>query len=65
VVFKVTVEEKVAKFLDEKEFRTNGRGHRVESSFVSLSELASGELPPEGYILEPWSRVFLEKKWLP
>jgi hypothetical protein len=51
--------------LDEKEFRTNGRGHRVESSFVAPSELAAGKPPPEGYTLEPWSRVFLEKKLLP
>jgi hypothetical protein len=65
VVFKVSVEEKIANFLDEKEFRTNGRGHLVESRFVSLRELASGKPPPEGYTLEPWSRAFLEKKWLP
>ena len=58
-------EERIANFLDEKEFRTNGRGHRVESSFVNPSELAAGKEPPEGYTLEPWSRAFLEKKWLP
>ncbi|RYZ09248.1 MAG: hypothetical protein EOO73_05675 [Myxococcales bacterium] len=65
VVFKLPIDEKVASFLDEREFRTNGRGYRVESSFVGVGELTAGSAPPPGYILEEWSREFLAKKWLP
>jgi hypothetical protein len=65
VVFKLLIEKKVASFLDEREFRTNGRGHLVESSFVSLAELKAGKAPPGGYNLEAWSRELLAKKWLP
>jgi hypothetical protein len=56
---------KVASCLDEREFRTNGRGHLVESSFVSLAELKAGKAPPGGYNLEAWSGELLAKKWLP
>jgi hypothetical protein len=65
VVFKLCIEKKGASFLDEREFRTNGRGHLVESSFVNVDELGPGKAPPEGYTLEAWSREFLMKKWLP
>lgn len=65
IVFKVPIEEKVATFLDEREFRTNGRGYLVQSSFVDPATLTSGTAPPKGYTLEAWSRAFLEKNWLP
>jgi hypothetical protein len=65
VVFKVPLEEKVANFLDEKEFRTNGRGHLVKSSFVEPPQLAAGTGTPQGYTLEAWSRAFLTNNWLP
>jgi predicted ATPase len=64
VVFKISVEEKLASFLDEKEFRTNGRGHLVHSSFVDAGELAAGTALPQGCKLEAWSGEFLAKKWL-
>ncbi|HEX2876156.1 MAG TPA: hypothetical protein VHP33_33120 [Polyangiaceae bacterium] len=65
VFFKVPVEERVAKFLDEKEFRTNGRGYRRESSFVAPRELSPGNLLSKGYTVEQWSLEVLKAKWLP
>jgi predicted ATPase len=65
IVFKVPLEEKVASFLDEREFRTNGRGYLVESSFVPVETLRAGTTPAQGYTLESWSGAFLTKKWLP
>ncbi len=65
VFFKVPIEERVAKFLDEKEFRTNGRGYRRESSFVAPHELSPGNLLSKGYTVEQWSLEVLKAKWLP
>lgn len=65
VFFKVPVEERVAKFLDEKEFRTNGRGYRRESSFVRPAELTPGNRQAKGYTVEQWSLEILKQKWLP
>jgi predicted NUDIX family phosphoesterase len=65
VVFKVPIEENVATFLDEREFRTNGRGYLVKSSFMDAASLTAGTSPPKGYTLEVWSRAFLNKNWLP
>ncbi|HKY35867.1 MAG TPA: hypothetical protein VJN18_08010 [Polyangiaceae bacterium] len=65
VFFKVPVEERVATFLDEKEFRTNGRGYRRESSFVAPRELSPGNLQSKGYTVEQWSLEVLKAKWLP
>lgn len=65
VVFKVPVEERVAKFLDEKGFRTNGRGYRRESSFVRRAELSADTMRAKGYTLEEWSLAVLKEKWLP
>jgi hypothetical protein len=65
VLFKVPVEDRVAKFLDDKEFRTNGKGHRRESSFVRVRELSAGKPEGTGYRLDQWSIGALKKKWLP
>lgn len=65
MIFKVPVEEKIKNFLDEKEFRTNGRGHKVESSFTRLGEIEPDTSESKGYTLEPWSVALLEAKWLP
>lgn len=61
VVFKVPVESRsVADSLVEKEFKTNGRRHRLLSRFATLEEL-SGLAPTE---LEAWSRAILEAGWM-
>lgn len=65
VMFKVPVEDRIAKFLDEKEFRTNGRGYNRRSSFMTESELAAGGAGEKGYTLEQWSEELLKAKWLP
>lgn len=65
VFFKVPVGERVAKFSDDKEFRTNGRGYRRESSFVRRAELRPDTLRAKGYTLEEWSHAVLNEKWLP
>jgi predicted ATPase len=65
IFFKVPIEQRVATFLDEKEFRTNGRGHRRESSFVAPHELSPGNLQAKGYTVEQWSLEVLKAKWLP
>lgn len=65
VFFKVPVEQRIATFLDEKEFRTNGRGYKRESSFVAPDELSPGNLRSKGYTVEQWSLEVLKAKWLP
>jgi hypothetical protein len=65
VFFKVPVEQRIATFLDEKEFRTNGRGYKRESSFVAPDELTPGNLRSKGYTVEQWSLEVLKAKWLP
>lgn len=65
VMFKVPLEQRIAKFLDEKEFRTNGRGYNRRSSFMAEAELAAGGAGAKGYTLEQWSEEILKAKWLP
>jgi thymidylate kinase len=65
VMFKVSLEEHVANFLEEKEFKTNGRGHTLKSSFVRRSALSPDKIAAGRYALEDWSRELLKKKWVP
>jgi hypothetical protein len=64
VVFKVQLEEKVANFLDKKEFRTNGCGHLVKISSVDVAQVAAGTVTPQGCTLEACSHAFLTNNWL-
>jgi hypothetical protein len=65
IMFKVPLEASVANFLDEREFRTNGRGHTLKSSFVARSELTPDKVRAARYALEDWSLELLTKKWVP
>ena len=65
IMFKVPLEARVADFLDEKEFRTNGRGHTLKSSFVSRNELTPDKVRAARYALEDWSLELLAKNWVP
>jgi hypothetical protein len=64
IMFQVPVSAKVANFLDERQFKTNGRGYRVENSFVRPAQLGHDEGERRGYTLEEWSRLIHEAKWL-
>jgi len=64
VVFRVPVADKLAEWLDEKSFKTNGRGYRLESSFAAPSELSADRAREKGYTVEEWSRRILDAGWL-
>lgn len=64
VVFRVNVSVKLAEWLDEKNFKTNGRGYRLESSFVPPEELHAARGEEKGYTVEGWSRIILDNRWL-
>lgn len=56
--FTVPIEdETVAQSLEDKAFKTAGRGHPLTSRFMQLPELDELEL-------EPWSRKLLDTTWL-
>jgi hypothetical protein len=58
LVFRVRIDdEAVARSLEEKEFKTSGRGHPATSSFVTLAALAEVQL-------EPWSGKVFAENWL-
>lgn len=58
LVFRVQIDdEAVARSLEEKEFKTSGRGHPATSSFVTLEALAKVQL-------EPWSGKVFAENWL-
>ena len=64
VIFDVPVGKDVAEFLDERQFKTNGRGYLVKNSFVEPTRLNSDEHTKRDYTLEEWSRMILNAKWL-
>lgn len=58
LVFRVRIDdETVAQSLEEKEFKTNGRGHPMTSSFATLDALDEVQL-------EPWSDKVRSENWL-
>lgn len=58
LVFRARInDEAVARSLEEKEFKTSGRGHPATSSFVTLAALAEVQL-------EPWSGKVFAENWL-
>lgn len=58
LVFRVRIDDDaVAQSLEEKEFKTSGRGHPVTSSFVTLERLDEVQL-------EPWSDKVRIENWL-
>jgi hypothetical protein len=58
LVFRARIDdEAVARSLEEKEFKTSGRGHPATSSFVTLEALAKVRL-------EPWSGKVFAEHWL-
>lgn len=60
VFFAVRInDENVAQSLEDKEFKTHGRGHPITSQFSSLGELSSG-----GLELESWSDLVVYSGWL-
>jgi predicted NUDIX family phosphoesterase len=60
VVFAVRIDdENVAQSLEDKEFRTRGRGHPATSKFSTIEALKDPQLD-----LEPWSRQIVESGWL-
>jgi hypothetical protein len=64
IVFTVQVPDNIAEFLDEKQFKTNGRGHWMKSFFVRPADLGTGDRGENDYTLEEWSRLWLEAAWL-
>lgn len=64
LVFVAAVSDNIAEWLDEKNFKTNGRGYELESSFVRANEVSGDSQPLKGYTLEEWSTLILEKGWL-
>ncbi len=64
VIFEVPVSKNVADFLDERQFKTNGRGYLVKNSFVEPARLLRDEPANRDYTLEEWSRWILNEKWL-
>ena len=65
VVFKIRVDETVKSFLDEREFKTNGRGRSTKNAFVREEELVPDSEALKGYTLESWSQEFLNRRWFP
>jgi predicted ATPase len=65
LMFRVEIPRNIAEFLDEKQFKTNGRGYSLHSSFARPEDLADDTTGDRGYTLEEWSRVLLEESWLP
>ena len=60
VFFRVRIEDDaVRQSLEDKEFKTRGRGHSATSRFNSLVELRDATLD-----LEPWSKAVVEQEWL-
>jgi predicted NUDIX family phosphoesterase len=60
IFFAVRIEdEDVAQSLEDKEFRTSGRGHPATSQFSTLAELRNGKLE-----FEPWSQQVVDSGWL-
>jgi thymidylate kinase len=58
LVFRVRIDdEAVAQSLEEKEFKTSGRGHPMTSSFATLEGLDQVQL-------EPWSGKVHSENWL-
>jgi thymidylate kinase len=65
LMFHVPVAENVKRFLAERQFKTNGRGYPMKSSFVDPAQLAHDGPPEKGYTLEKWSHlVLLQTDWL-
>ena len=64
VVFRAAVPDKLAEWLDEKNFKTNGRGYRLESSFAAPAELSDEIVRKKDYRVEGWSKRILDAGWL-
>ncbi len=64
-VFKVPVDETVKSFLNERDFKTNGRGRSTKNAFVGPDELTPDGGALKGYTLESWSQEFLTQRWFP
>ena len=62
IVFEVPIEQAVANSLAEKEFRTNGHGHHMTSSFIEPTKLQ--EDPTSFSKLESWSKLMLREGWV-
>jgi predicted NUDIX family phosphoesterase len=62
LVFEVPIEQAVADSLEEKEFRTNGHGHHMTSSFIEPTKLQQDEVSARK--LESWSKLMLREGWL-
>lgn len=63
LVFEAPVTRNLAEWLDEKDFKTNGRGYRLESSFVTSRQIAAARLKEKGYTVEDWSELILREGW--
>jgi predicted NUDIX family phosphoesterase len=62
LVFEVPIEQGVADSLEEKEFRTNGHGHHMTSSFIEPANLQQDTETSRK--LESWSKLMLGEGWL-
>lgn len=64
-IFNVRVDETVKGFLNERSFKTNGRGRSTENLFVRPDQLTPDSVALKGYRLESWSQEFLAQRWFP